>query len=79
MASYEEVLTRLEGEGVRVERKPDSLVVRFPPSVSRYDLVGHTADIMSSEKLPFNGIYAITNDGEDVVLDLDNHPLTKSS
>ena len=79
MAHYEEVLARLEREGVRIENKPDSVVARFPSSVSRYDLVGHTADIMSSEGLPFNGLYVIMRDGEDLVLELYNHPSATTS
>ncbi|MDO8565514.1 MAG: hypothetical protein Q7R67_02765 [bacterium] len=78
MAHFEEVLARVEREeGVKIQRLPHSIVARFPTSISRYSLVTLMADIMSSEELPFNGTYAITNDGEDIILHLDNHPTTE--
>ena len=71
MAHYEEVLSRLrEQEGVLIERKSDSIAVRFAPSISRQNLVTITADILSSEELPFNGNYNIMDINEDVLLEI---------
>ena len=74
MAHFGEVLIRLEGEGIRVQREAHSIVLRFPSTISRNNLVAFTADIMRSEELPFNGYYAIMEDGEEVVLDISNFP-----
>ena len=71
MANYREVLARLETvENVKVEQMSGSTILRFSPETSRHNLVALTADVMSSEGLPFNGYYSIRDVGESVVLEI---------
>ncbi|MBX4206322.1 hypothetical protein KW784_00860 [Candidatus Parcubacteria bacterium] len=79
MAHYTEVLSRLEQEErVQVKREGMGIVLTFPPDISRYALVAGTADILSSEDVPFDGNYAITNEGDAVTLHILDPSLSKS-
>ena len=70
MAHFEEVLTRIQGEGVRVERLPHGIVLRFSAEISRRELIDSVVDLLCSEELPYKGQCFTSYDGDDIVMEI---------